>query len=403
MNIVLVSQGYPPENGHGGVGTQTRTKAHGLARRGHVVTVLAHSVDECRHEYRDGDVNVVRVPSRDSRIELATTEARWLAWSFEAAAALAELHARRPIDIAEFPEFAGEAYFHLVNRATWNHIPTVIQLHGPLAMLARTIEWPEIDSELYRVGCHMESEALRRADAIYSSSKLSIDWCSREYGTDPESIPVMHAGIDVQHFAPNAAAKDEGLTVLFVGRIAESKGVTDLLDACINVRHSIPDLRLRLVGTGEAEYCERLLSIARDANASQMLELAGYVDHENLPRELNRAHVFAAPSRYEGGPGFVYLEAMACGLPVIACAGSGASEAVDDYVDGLLVEPGNIESISRALLTLLQNVELREAMGANARRAVLRSADADSCVGGIEEFYRATLAAMSNERTMVAT
>ena len=90
-----------------------------------------------------------------------------------------------------------------------------------------------------------------------------------------------------------------------------------------------------------------------------------------LPEHLSRAHVFAAPSLYEGGPGFVYLEAMACGLPVIACAGSGAAEVVFPGENGLLVPPGDVDALADALRQLLGDAIGRAEMGERARRYVL--------------------------------
>ena len=63
--------------------------------------------------------------------------------------------------------------------------------------------------------------------------------------------------------------------------------------------------------------------------------------------------MFAAPSRFEGGLGLVYLEAMACGLPVVATAAGGAAEAIEDGVTGLLLERGEVEETTAAIATLL--------------------------------------------------
>jgi len=62
MRIALVSQEYPPETAHGGVGTQTYLRAHGLASLGHKVFVISHSVNEQRQEYTDNSVQVIRIP-----------------------------------------------------------------------------------------------------------------------------------------------------------------------------------------------------------------------------------------------------------------------------------------------------------------------------------------------------
>ena len=133
----------------------------------------------------------------------------------------------------EFPEYGAESYAFLLNRQPWSSIPTVIQLHGPLTMLAHTIGWPERESELYRVGTFMEATCLRLADAVYSSSQLSIDWCRDEYGLSQQQIPVMHTGVDCVRFHPDAAHKAVRPTIIFVGRMASSKGIDDLVEAAI--------------------------------------------------------------------------------------------------------------------------------------------------------------------------
>src|SRR5262245_2104201 len=156
MRIALVSQEYPPETARGGIGTQAYAKAHGLASRGHEAHVVSHSTDMARHEYKDGAVFVTRIPGGEARLAIHTEPARWLAYSVEVAAAVAGLHARAPLDVVEFPEWGGEGYVHLLNRAEWHHVPTVVHLHGPLVMFAHTVGWPSLDSELYRVGTAME-------------------------------------------------------------------------------------------------------------------------------------------------------------------------------------------------------------------------------------------------------
>lgn len=92
---------------------------------------------------------------------------------------------------------------------------------------------------------------------------------------------------------------------------------------------------------------------------------------------------------YEGGPGFVYLEAMACRLPVIACECSGAAEVVVPEENGLLVPPRDVDALVNALRRLLSNPEECSEMGKRARRYVLREADSQVCLPRIEEFYTA--------------
>jgi glycosyltransferase involved in cell wall biosynthesis len=406
MRIALVSQEYPPETARGGVGTQTYAKAHGLAGLGHEVWVISHSADQRRHEYGDGPVRVIRISGFDSRMPMHTLEAWWLAYSSAVAAALWELHKRSPIDLVDFPDYGAEGFTWLLNRPASERVPAVVQLHGPLAMLAQTIGWPETDSEFYRTGTFMEGACLRLADAVYSSSACSAQWCARTYGIPREGVDIIHTGVDTNHFSPRDVAKHSKPTIVFVGRIAESKGVGALVDAAVTLSSGIPGLRLRLIGRGEPDVIDSLTARAAAAGRDDLLELVGFVGREELPDHLSRAHVFAAPSTYEGGPGFVYLEAMACGLPVVACSGSGATEVVVSGQNGILVPPGNLNALVSALERLLGDEVQRTAMGARARRYSVEHADTGKCLRRLESFYlsvaaRQTRGAAADQRSAV--
>jgi glycosyltransferase involved in cell wall biosynthesis len=392
VRIALVSQEYPPETALGGIGSQTHVKAHGLAALGHDVYVISHSLDHDTHTTRDGDVNVIRIPGRDAVLPIYADAARWISYSVEVAAAIARLHAEHPLDLIDFPEWAAEGYVHLVNRTAWNWIPTVIHIHGPLVMFAHEIGWPEKDSEFYRVGTMLEGTCLRLADAVFSSSDCSADWCARHYGLKRASIPTLHSGIDTGLFRRHEVTRDERPTIIFVGKIERNKGVTLLLDAAIRLRQVFPNLRLRIVGRGDAELVAELQSKAMASGADDLIEFCGFVERQELPLYLSSAEVFVAPSTYEGGPGFVYLEAMSCGVPVIACAGSGSSEVVKHGETGLLVPPNDHEALTSAIAQLLSNREEARAMGVRGRRYVELHADSKRCLQRLENFYAAVVA-----------
>ena len=389
MRIALVSQEYPPETAQGGIGTQTYQKAHGLAALGHEVHVITHSTDENKHTYDDGPVHVTRIPSFDKKLDIHTDQVRWLTYSVGVAEAVSELHSRLPLDLIDFPEWGGEGYIYLLNRAEWNYVPTVVHIHGPMVMMANTIGWPEKNSEFYRIGTEMEGTCLRLADAVFSSSICSAEWCSKHYSLSRDKIPIIHTGIDTEIFYPLDISKEEKPTIICVGRIERNKGMDLLLNAACELAHDFPDLQLRILGIGNQSFINELRAKSKACNLPHLLDLPGYVSREDLPSQICRAHVFAAPSLYEGGPGLVYLEAMACGIPVIACEGSGAAEVVVDEENGLLVPPGNLEALSNALRRLLSNPEERETLGEQARSYVCENADSKKCLRKIEAFYNA--------------
>lgn len=391
MRIVLVSQEYPPQTARGGIGSQTYLKAHGLAALGHELHVIARSTTPRSTATKDGPVRVSRIPGFESRLPVTMEPVDWLTYSAEVAVAIAALHARSPIDVIDVPEWGCEGYIHLLNRPSRHRIPTVVQLHGPLVMRAHTLGQPAPDSEFYRIGTVMEGACVRLADAIYSSSAYSAQWCAKHYGLQGVEIPVLHAGIDTTLFAPRDVPKAGRPTIIFVGTIARQKGVELLLDATIRLVKDVPMVQLRLVGQGEESFVQGLRARAQAAGLPGLLELPGAVEQEALPVELSQAHIFAAPSAYESGPGFAYLEAMACGLPVVACEANGVSEVVLAGQTGLLVPPGNVEALVNALRLLLTYPKRRETMAQAARRYALERADSGSCITRIEAFYRRVL------------
>jgi glycosyltransferase involved in cell wall biosynthesis len=356
------------------------------------VYVISHSADLEKHAARVGSVQVLRIPGFDGRLPIYTESVRWLTHSAEVAAAVAELHARAPLDVVDFPEWGGEGYIHLLNRTEWNHIPTVIQLHGPMVMLAHTIGWPEVDSEFYRVGTAMEGTCVRLADAVFSSSRCSADWCARHYGIERARIPILHTGIDTRLFHLLDVPKESRPTIIFVGKVVENKGVDVLLETACRLVDAHPDLQVRMLGRGDPGTMARLQDKARACGHPDLLDLAGFIGREALPAHLSRAHIFAAPSFYEGGPGFVYLEAMACGLPVIACEGSGAAEVVIPGENGFLVPSGDPDALKEALRLLLSDPAKCQSMGARAREYVVAEADSERCLERLEAFYLSVLA-----------
>ena len=389
MRVCLVSQEYPPETASGGIGTQTYAKARGLAALGHQVHVISLSTDGKQHEYMDGPVHVTRIPGLYHRMSLNTLLGEWLTYSAEVAASLSTLHSRIAFDIVDFPEWGCEGYVYLLNRTEWDRITTVVHLHGPLVMFAHETGWPERDSESYRIGTAMEGTCLRLADAVFSSSDCSAQWCSRHYGLDRDQIPTLHAGVDTNLFYPRAVSKEARPTIIFVGRVDVTKGVDLLVDAACALAAEYPTLQLRIIGRGEADFVDGLRAKVLSSGLPHLLDFSGYVPAQELPVYLSRAHVFAAPSVCEPGPGFVNLEAMACGLPVVACDGTGAAEVIRHGEWGFLVPPRNVGALVEAIRPLLADPDLRSSMGERARAFVEAEADCRVCMKRLEAFYSA--------------
>lgn len=173
--------------------------------------------------------------------------------------------------------------------------------------------------------------------------------------------------------------------LLFLGAIIEKKGVFDLLQAMAALREDYPRLRLVLAGTGAAQA--RVKERARALGISEQVELPGWADAPARDVLLAEADVFVLPSYYEGLP-MSMLEAMAAGLPVIVGDVGGIPEVIEHGVDGLLVAPGAVPALVRAIDKLLANPALRYSMGRAAQRKVESCYTFERVMERIDGMYR---------------
>ena len=264
-------------------------------------------------------------------------------------------------------------------------------------MLAHTIGWPEMNTAFYNIGFQMEAACIQLADAVYSSSSCSTEWVRSHYDRPEEDMPVIHLGIDTKTFFPQPVPKYDQPIILFVGKIVRNKGVEELIEAIGHLYKDFPGLKLKLFGKVDAKFGAYLKEKMEKLRISGMVEFAGFIDKEFLPAELSKGHVFAAPSYYEGGPGFVYLEAMACGLPVIGCSGSGIDEIIQHELTGMLVPPKNVNALADALRRVLEDSKFAKKLGMNARNYILKECDSDICLTKLEDYYYSVIKKCSIE------
>ena len=206
--------------------------------------------------------------------------------------------------------------------------PVVAQVWGTDVELARRVPW-------------IARRLLRRTRVVVAPSNALAD-AVRALGVDAVVIP---GGVDVP---PETGEEDVPPSVLFAGRLSPEKGVLELVEAADG---------LPLVVAGDGPLRDRVPGAL------------GFVPHEELERLYARAAVVACPS-YREGFGVVCAEAMAHGKPVVASAVGGLLDLVVDGETGILVPPGDVDALRKALARLLEDRALRERMGAAARDRV---------------------------------
>lgn len=203
---------------------------------------------------------------------------------------------------------------------------------------------------------------------------------TRKSATDMVKIA---PGIDTAHFIPQPDAmqkrKELGLQdkkiIISVGRLVHRKGQDNLIQAMPAVLKKIPNAHLLLVGEGP--YRKHLEKLVMKSSLEQNVTFAGRIMYDRLPSYLSAADLFAMPSRSRffglevEGLGIVYLEASACGIPVVAGNSGGAPDAVLEGVTGLCVDGTNIEQITAAIVEICSDAERASHMGAAGRNWIV--------------------------------
>ena len=215
----------------------------------------------------------------------------------------------------------------------------------------------------------LKKSYLRHADAVVAVSNFTRDALIRLMEVDPAAIEIIHNGVDTERFKPrprnDAMLVRYGIAgrrvILTVGRLVERKGVDLTLQALPDVLSRYPDIHYLIVGDGP--YRPVLEDIACERGIADRVTFAGEVSDEELPDHYASCELFVMPNRElaDGdteGFGLVFLEANACGKPVIAGQAGGAVDAVRDGINGLTVDGSRPEQIAAAMIALLGDSDL---------------------------------------------
>jgi glycosyltransferase involved in cell wall biosynthesis len=249
--------------------------------------------------------------------------------------------------------------------------PFVVSLKGIAADEARFEEGAS--RLLLSVLARMEASNARRARRVVVPSRYSAEVAVREYGLRPDRLRVVPEPLDPEPWERLHRAdhpRPAHPTILSVARQYPRKDTATLLRAMPTLLERVPTARLRVIGGGPE--LERLRALRHALGLNDRIRLDGPVsDNGEVRRAYMEAHVFCLPSRQEGF-GIVLTEAMAAGLPVVAALAGAVPEVVTDGVTGLLVPPGDVDALARALGHLLTHPDRARDMGLQGRRWIHR-------------------------------
>lgn len=229
-------------------------------------------------------------------------------------------------------------------------------------------------------------------------------------GGDKDRITVVPCGVDLAEFTPEGRRdkRTPGIhRILVLSRLVERKGISDVIEAL----RLLPNTELLIAGgpasahVAEDPEARRLRAIAQELNLMDRVHFLGRISRENVPSLMRSADVVACVPWYEPF-GMVPLEAMACGIPVVASAVGGLVDTVVDGITGFHVASRAPIQLAGALRALLQNEQLRIDFGQSGRRRAVRRYGWDRIAKDTLDIYSHLLGEYSSEtktRSRVST
>ncbi len=211
----------------------------------------------------------------------------------------------------------------------------------PVALIGRILE------EIY-FGVYKDSRVL----AISSSTKDDLV----SHGFSKTKITVLPMGLTVPK-GIKKLSKEKDPTIIYLSRINKQKGIEDAVEAFAMIHKELPQGRLWVVGSGDADYVRGIQNKIRKLGLSKFVKFFGFVDEVKKLQLLSRAHIFIFPSIHEGW-GLVIVEAGVVGTPTAVYNVAGARDVVKNGRQGIMVEKNRPDLLARSIIEVLENGKL---------------------------------------------
>lgn len=383
MRIVIATAVYYPMTN--GVAVFSHNLAMGLVKRGHEVLVLCPSQTKKNYTRIEDGVKVTRLKSVDikiypDQINQVPPKKKFLGISWP------HLYYKNGFKVSVFPvreirkaldsfkpdvvhvQVSDPIGLSVVSYARKVGIPVVTTEHNQPEVLTEPLKLPgpvrkPVNALLYAYFRNRQG----KSDFVTMPTKQAIDNLILSSGKEFK-IPVaaVSNGVDLTNFKPGKVAKEiydkyglskNSLKVLYVGRVDPEKKVGVIIEAFKKARSFLPKTEMIIVGDGVDRL--RLEKIVSEEGLTNEVKFLGRVLPPDLYELYKVGDVFATASEIET-QGIVLIEAAATGLPLIAVDKGAVSEVCITNKNGYLCEPGNVDEISKAMVKILSDQDLRK-------------------------------------------
>lgn len=409
MNVLFLSNMYPPHV-IGGYEALCQEAVEGFARRGHRVSVLTSTYGYER-EFSEG--NIHRLLSLEGDLQFYKMRH---AWSYPQRRGRNLAHLRRLI-AEEQPQIvfiwgmwnlskslAYEAERLMGSRVVYylaNPWPIEANMHqqfwdspatSPLKTFAKRLlrvpariilreEWKKVPLRFEHAPC---CSAAQRDQLL-------------EAGVPLKDAPVIYEGVDLTNYLAQAHQRtfssDGTLALVFVGILAEHKGVHTILEALSQVSaEERKRLRLTILGKGHPQYEARLHALVREHQLAGVVEFHAPIPRAELPQFLGKFDALLLPSVWAEPLARIMQEGLACGMAVIGSANGGTAETIIHGENGLLFQPGDAADLARQIRRLLEEPSLLRKLAEAGRKTAEERFDIHKMVDNLEAYLLRVIA-----------
>lgn len=366
MNIVLLPS--PPFEEIGGVSTHVYMLANALRELGHNVEIIP---DRPPKIYR---ALFVALPVRVINIFSVYYARKYVYYTnafFYMVNAIIKAKFGS-IDIINFQNVQHISIAYWLKKLTG--CKTVLTVHGFLTYEAEAGNWCLPGDEMYKWLWKLETTGYDKFNSIIGVSKKIATYINK---FTSKKITVIYNGLNTDIYIPLKKKSANGVRLLFAGVLESHKGVRDALEAVnILVHNNKKKVTLFIAGSGyEENYVKEYIDNNRLANH---VKFFGSLDKRKMPDFYASGDIFICPSKTRGISGqgeepfgYTALEAMSCGLPVVAYNTGGLKEQIVHGETGFLVEQGNIKELVDKITALIDSEDLRNEMSQKARKRVI--------------------------------
>jgi len=254
-------------------------------------------------------------------------------------------------------------------------LPVLETIHHPIVVDRRietaheTTRWKRFTKDRFYAFTAMQSKVAQRLPRIVTVSSNSFDDIVDGHGVDPAKLHIVHVGVDPTHFKPvPGVERVPGRIMTTASADVAMKGLAFLLEALAKLRVEMPDAHLVVIGRPKTD--SRATRTIAELGLTDHVEFVSGVSDDRIVELYSEATVAVVPSLYEGFS-LPAIEAMSCGVPLVASTGGALPEVVGtDGETAIHVPPGDVEALVTEVGEVLRHPEVRATVGAAGRRRV---------------------------------